>query len=57
LTSFERLICERVNLVFDILIYLEAVERFKNMSNNQYESYTKINYVRRIEKRSVVMLY
>jgi len=30
LTSFERFICERENLVFDSLIYLEPVERFKN---------------------------
>jgi len=29
LTSFERFICERENLVFDSLIYLEAVGRFK----------------------------
>jgi len=33
LTSFERFICERENLVFDSLIYLESVERFKNKSN------------------------
>jgi len=33
LTSFERFICERENLVFDSLIYLELVERFKNKSN------------------------
>jgi len=33
LTSFERFICERVNFVFDSLIYLEPVERFKNRSN------------------------
>jgi len=33
LTSFERFICERENLVFDSLIYLEPVERFKNRSN------------------------
>jgi len=29
LISFERFICERENLVFDSLIYLEPVERFK----------------------------
>jgi len=28
LTSFERFKCERENLVFDYLIYLEPVERF-----------------------------
>jgi len=28
LTSFERFICERENLTFDSLIYLEAVERY-----------------------------
>jgi len=33
LTSFERCICERENFVFDSLIYLEPVERFKNRSN------------------------
>jgi len=33
LTSFERFICEQENLVFDSLMYLEPVERFKNMSN------------------------
>jgi len=33
LTSFERFICERENLVFDSLIYHEPVERFKNKSN------------------------
>jgi len=33
LTSFEIFICERENLVFDSLIYLEPVERFKNRSN------------------------
>jgi len=33
LTSFMRLICERENFVFDFLIYLEPVERFKNRSN------------------------
>jgi len=33
LTSFERFICERENPVFDSLIYLEPVERFKNRSN------------------------
>jgi len=32
LTSFKRFICERENLVFDSLIYLEPVERFKNRS-------------------------
>jgi len=32
-TSFERFICVRENLVFDSLIYLEPVHRFKNMSN------------------------
>jgi len=32
-TSFERFICERENLVFDSLIYLEPVDRFKNRSN------------------------
>jgi len=33
LTSFERFLCERENFVFDSLIYLEPVERFKNRSN------------------------
>jgi len=33
LTSFERFSCETENLVFDYLIYLEPVERFKNRSN------------------------
>jgi len=33
LTSFERFICWRENFVFDSLIYLEPVERFKNRSN------------------------
>jgi len=33
LTSFERFICVRENFVFDSLIYLEPVERFKNRSN------------------------
>jgi len=35
LTSFERFISEREreNLVFDSLIYLEPVERFKNRNN------------------------
>jgi len=33
LNSFERFICERENFVFDSLIYLEPVERFKNRSN------------------------
>jgi len=33
LTSFERFICEREKLVFDSLIYLEPMERFKNRSN------------------------
>jgi len=33
LTSFKRFICARENLVFDFLIYLEPVERFKNRSN------------------------
>jgi len=33
LTSFERFICERENLVFDSLMYIEPVERFKNRSN------------------------
>jgi len=33
LTSFERFISERENFVFDSLIYLEPVERFKNRSN------------------------
>jgi len=33
LTSFERFICERENFVFDSLIDLEPVERFKNRSN------------------------
>jgi len=33
LTSFKRLLCERENLVFDSLIYLESVERFMNRSN------------------------
>jgi len=33
LTSFERFICEREKLVFDSLIYLEPVERFKNRNN------------------------
>jgi len=31
--QFERFIFERENLVFDSLIYLEPVERFKNMNN------------------------
>jgi len=31
LTSFKRFMCERENLVFDSLIYLEPVERFKNI--------------------------
>jgi len=30
LTSFERSMCDRENLVFDSLIYLESVERFLN---------------------------
>jgi len=30
--QFERFVCERENLVFDYLIYLEPVERFMNMS-------------------------
>jgi len=33
LPSFERIICDTENLVFDSLIYLEPVERFKNRSN------------------------
>jgi len=33
MTSFERFICERENLVLDSLIYFEPVERFKNRSN------------------------
>jgi len=33
LTSYERFICERENFVFDSLIYLEPVERFKNRNN------------------------
>jgi len=33
LPSFEICICERENLVFDSLIYLEPVERFKNRRN------------------------
>jgi len=33
LTSFERFICVRENFVFDRLVYLEPVERFKNRSN------------------------
>jgi len=33
LTSFERFICKRENFVLDSLIYLQPVERFKNMSN------------------------
>jgi len=33
LTSFERFICERENFVFDSLIYLEPVERFKKRSD------------------------
>jgi len=33
LTSFERFICQRENLVFDSHTYLEPVERFKNRSN------------------------
>jgi len=33
LTGFERFICERENLVFDSLIYLEPVERFKKRSS------------------------
>jgi len=32
-TSFERFICVRENLVFDSPIHLEPVERFKNRSN------------------------
>jgi len=36
MTSFERFICERENFVFDSLIYLEPVERFKNRSNVSY---------------------
>jgi len=35
LTSFDRLICDRENLVFDSLIYLEPVERFKNRSTSR----------------------
>jgi len=35
LTSFERFICERENFVFDFLIYLKPVERFKNRSNRR----------------------
>jgi len=31
--QFERFICERENFVFDSLIYLEPVERFKNRSD------------------------
>jgi len=31
--QFERFICDKENLVFDSLIYLEPVERFKNRSN------------------------
>jgi len=31
--QFERFICVRENFVFDSLIYLEPVERFKNRSN------------------------
>jgi len=33
LASFDRFICERENFVFDSLIYLDPVERFKNRSN------------------------
>jgi len=33
LTSFERFICETENLVFDSLINLEPMKRFKNRSN------------------------
>jgi len=33
MTSFERFICKTENLVFNYLIYLEPVERFKNRSN------------------------
>jgi len=33
LTSFERFIFVRENFVFDSLIYVEPVERFKNRSN------------------------
>jgi len=33
LTSFERFICGRENLLFDSLICLEQVETFKNRSN------------------------
>jgi len=33
LTSFERFVCVRENIVFDFLIYHEPVERFKNRSN------------------------
>jgi len=29
--QFERFICEKENLVFDYLIYLEPVERFKHV--------------------------
>jgi len=29
---FERFICERENLVFDSLIYLESVKRFENVT-------------------------
>jgi len=33
LSSCERFICMRENFVFDSLIYLEPVERFKNRNN------------------------
>jgi len=33
LTSFDKCICDRENLVFDSLIYFEPVDRFKNKSN------------------------
>jgi len=33
LTSFERFVCERENLILVSLIYLETVERFGNSSN------------------------
>jgi len=31
LPTLERFICERDNFIFDSLIYLEPVERFKNV--------------------------
>jgi len=43
LTSFERFICERENLVFDSLIYLEPMKRFENRSNvMKFRSFSNI---------------